>query len=135
MKKLIFAVIFAVLLFAAGNCGGPGPSNTNKNEKKDTKTNDVKKKKADKTEKKGEKAPQDEKEKDKKKKKEDKEADADTDAVPVQVINPTYHHILENFGNACKIENTKIIQLVLFTLSCIYSTGTRVYIKYREVDV
>lgn len=107
MKKLIFTVIFAVLLFAAGNCGGPGPSDAKKNEKKDTKTNDVKKEKTDKTGKKGEKAQQDEKEKDEKKKKEDKE----TDAVPVQVINPSYGDISSFLLFSSNVDAEKIVDI------------------------
>ncbi len=89
MKKLIFAIILAVLLFAAGNCSGPGPSDTKKDEKK------------------GEKAQQDEKEKDEKKKKEDKE----TDAVPVQVINPSYGDISSFLLFSSNVDAEKIVDI------------------------
>ncbi len=89
MKKLIFAVIFAVLLFAAGNCGGPGPSDTKKNEKKDTNAKDEKKKKEDK--------------------------DTETDAVPVQVINPSYGDISSFLLFSSNVDAEKIVDIYPMT--------------------
>ena len=96
MKKLIFAIILTVLLFAAGNCGRPETSDTKENEKKDTNAEDVKKEKEDNTGKKEE-----------KKKKEDK----DTDAVPVQVITPHYGDISSFLLFSSNVDAEKIVDI------------------------
>ncbi len=116
VKKLIFVLILAALLFFADNCSKSGSSDAKKNEKKDTNTNTngVKTEKADKTEKNGKKTPQDEKEKDEKKDT-NKDKDADTDAVPVQVINPYYGDISSSLLFSSNVDAEKIVDIYPMT--------------------
>ena len=112
MKKLIFVLILAALLFFADNCGRSAPSDTKKNEKKDTNTNTnaVKTGKANKTDKNGKKTLQDEK-----KKTEDTEKDVDTDAVPVQVINPSYGDISSSLLFSSNVDAEQIVDIYPMT--------------------
>ena len=97
MKRFVFALIIAGLLFIAVNCGKPGPGEEKKDpETKTTKTEDGEKK-------------TDEKKTDEKK----------TDAVPVQVVNPHHGDISSSLLFSSNVDTEKIVDIYPMTMGII----------------
>ncbi|MCP5108915.1 MAG: efflux RND transporter periplasmic adaptor subunit [bacterium] len=96
MKKLIFIIISASLLFLAVNCGKPAPAN----EKKDAAAKTEKSKKD---------------EGNVEKKKDDKE----TEAVPVQVVNPNRGDISSFLLFSSNVDAEKIVDIFPMTMGII----------------